>query len=250
MIGKTYAEPFAGGAGLALKLLLNNDVEKIIINDIDPAIYSFWYSILNSTEEFCRLVDNTNVNVKQWEEEKVKYSNPADVNTLELGFATFFLNRTNISGVIKGGMIGGLKQDGNYKINARYNKKGLTDRIRKIASEKSRITISNYDVNDFLDSECLYNKRGVFINFDPPYVKKGSQLYENSFCVDDHRKLSRKVAACKRKWIVTYDICDLTKALYEKYRSDTLDISYSIGSTREAKEYIFYSDNLDLPDKN
>lgn len=36
-----YVEPYAGGASVALSLLFNEYVSKIIINDIDRSIFAF-----------------------------------------------------------------------------------------------------------------------------------------------------------------------------------------------------------------
>ena len=139
--GGTYIEPFAGGAGLAIKLLLNGDVNHIVINDYDKAIYSTWYSIINHTDEFCEAINRSKLTMEEWNYHKERFNKSQ--NILELGFSTFYLNRTNVSGVIKGGVIGGKEQKGNYKIDARFNKEGLIKRIIKISEKKENITISN-----------------------------------------------------------------------------------------------------------
>ena len=247
MLGSTYAEPFAGGAGLAVKLLLNDAVKHIIINDLDISIYAFWYSILNHTAEFCELILGTDISVDEWKIQREKYEDRDTNNLLELGFSTFYLNRTNVSGVIKGGIIGGIDQTGNYKLDARFNKENLIQRIALIAQKKEQISISNLDAKNFLDSPIMKSRRNVFINFDPPYVKKGSQLYKNSFTEWDHIALSKKIKGCQRKWMLTYDICPLIRDLYRKYRGGTLDINYSIGDTKNAKEYVFFSNNIAIP---
>ena len=248
LLEQTYIEPFAGGAGLALKLLLNNDVKRIVINDYDPAIYAFWYSVLNHTEELCNMIENTDITPLEWQRQKEIYCLQNTQNFLELGFSTFFLNRTNVSGVIKGGMIGGFNQTGNYNIDARYNKANLICRIQNIAECRERIVLCNMDAKELLEPRNLRKFYNAFINFDPPYVKKGAQLYENSFTEADHIALSKKIARCGRKWMVTYDVCPLVAELYSKYRGSYLDVTYSVQNNRKAKEYIFFSNNLYLPD--
>lgn len=247
LLGQTYIEPFAGGAGLAIKLLINGDVKKIVINDYDPAIFAFWKSILHQTEDFCNLIMETPITPEVWQIQREIYLQQNVANSLELGFATFFLNRTNVSGVIKGGMIGGLNQNGNYKIDARFNKAALIQRIQHIAHLKEQIALLNLDARELLLPRNLKHFYKAFINFDPPYVRKGAQLYENSFTEADHRALSEMIAQCGRKWIVTYDICPLVTELYANYRFSHLDVTYSVQSSKKAKEYIFFSDNLDLP---
>ena len=241
-------EPFAGGAGLALKLLLKNDVSRIVINDLDPAVYSFWHSILNETPEFCDRVFNTPLTQAEWKKQREIYLLQDITKPLDLGFATFFLNRTNVSGVVKGGIIGGQEQTGKYKLDARFNRDSLSEKILKISERKSQIVLLNQDAKELLSTTQLRKFYKVFINLDPPYVKKGAQLYKNAFREEDHRELCELVSKCKRKWIVTYDICPLVADLYHSYRSSYLDVTYSIQSSKKAKEYIFFSDNLTLPE--
>lgn len=248
LLGETYVEPFAGGAGLAIKLLLKNDAKRIIINDFDPAIYAFWYCVLNQTDELCNRIEQTEITVRVWEQQKAIYEDQKNHTQLDVAFATFFLNRTNVSGVIKGGIIGGIEQTGTYGISARYTKATSVKKIKAIASRKEQIILSNMDVFDFLKSENLQGYRKTFINFDPPYVKKGAKLYKNAFAEADHRNLSTLIRKCKRKWIVTYDICPLVATLYAPFRRSELDITYSINGSRKAKEYIFFSPNLILPE--
>ena len=247
LLGETYIELFAGGAGLALKLLLNEDVKRIIINDFDPAVYSFWYSVLYHTDVFCDLIAEVAVNKEEWRKQHDIYLRQNLANKLELGFATFFLNRTNVSGVIKGGVIGGQEQQGNYKIDARFNKNNLIAKIKKIAERKDQIVLLNKDAKKLLQFQQMRNFQKAFLNLDPPYVTKGAQLYKNAFNYADHRELNMLVSHCKTKWIVTYDICPLVADLYHTYRSSYLNVTYSIQSSKKAKEYIFFSDNLVLP---
>ncbi len=247
LLGETYMEPFAGGAGLALKLLLNKDVSRIIINDFDPAIYSFWYGILNETDEFCNRIYEIPLTINEWNRQRNIYMKMDIANEVELGFATFYLNRTNISGVIKGGVIGGKQQSGKYKLDARFNKKTLINKIKNIAKYKDQIVLLNYDAKELLKTRNLRRFYKTFINIDPPYVKKGAQLYENAFTETDHKQLYELVKMCNRKWIVTYDVCPFVADLYKNYRSSYLDVTYSVKSSKKANEYIFFSDNIVLP---
>lgn len=247
LIGETYIEPFAGGAGLAIKLLLNNDVKRIVINDFDPAIYSFWHSILYKTDDFCGLIDSTPITLDEWKNQRNTYMDNSDYTSLKLGFATFYLNRTNVSGVIKGGVIGGQEQTGTYKMDARFNKENLIKKIKKISGYRDQIVLLNQDAKELLQPQRLRKYYKSFINLDPPYVKKGTQLYKNAFIEKDHRDLCKLISECNRKWVVTYDICPLVAELYKKYRSSYLDVTYSIQISKKAQEYVFFSDNLQLP---
>lgn len=247
LIGETYIEPFAGGSGLALKLLLNNDVKKIVINDLDPAIYAFWYCVLNNSDQLCDFIANVSLTIEEWDKQHNIYINRQNYTQLELAQATLFLNRTNVSGVITGGVIGKRNQTGKYKIDARFNRDELIKKVKTIAGLSDKIDLYNLDAIDFLKN-ILKRYYKVFINFDPPYVVKGGQLYKNSFTEKDHQLLRDQVAKCQRKWIVTYDICDLVANLYDGFRSSTVDVYYSAKGARKAKEYIFFSNNLKLPE--
>ncbi|TOD09223.1 DNA adenine methylase, partial [Vibrio parahaemolyticus] len=140
--GGTYVEPFAGGCAIAWYLLLEGHVENVWINDLDPAIHAFWYSVLNRTDDLCQLIENTDVTIEEWHIQKSIYANDR-TNSLELGFATFFLNRTNRSGIIKAGVIGGLEQNGNYLLDCRFNKERLIEQIRAIAACRDNIILTN-----------------------------------------------------------------------------------------------------------
>lgn len=247
LIGKTYVEPFAGGAGLALKLLLLGDVSRIIINDYDPAIYAFWYSVLNNSAGMCELIENATLSVEEWERQRRVYLEHDLDNILDLGFATLYLNRTNKSGIIKGGLIGGKAQDKKDGIDARFNKAVLIQKINTIVAHREQIFLFNMDAKDLLLSAELRKFHKTFVNFDPPYVKKGAQLYKNAFREADHKELCNLIKKCRRKWVVTYDVCPLVSELYHSYRSSYLDVTYSVQESKKAKEYIFFSHSLELP---
>lgn len=214
LIGINYAEPFAGGAGLALHLLDSEYVGKIFINDLSPEIYAFWLAVLERTEELCDWIDGVRVDMDSWNYYKQLQSSQ---DSFELAKSTFFLNRTNVSGVLKGGVIGGKDQKGKYKIDARFNKEELIDRIQNIHRMRNRIVLSNNDGIDFINK--LNNRKGeFFINLDPPYYEDGKDLYLNFYHDDDHIKLSRSVARIKKYWMVSYDNTPFIANLYNQYK--------------------------------
>ena len=240
----TYCEPFAGGAGLAIKLLEKKDVNHLVLNDADPAIYAVWDLILHSPDELCDFIQNVDISIEEWDRQKQVYSERDNYSLSELGKATIFLNRTNVSGVITGGVIGGREQKGNYKIDARFNKESLIKKIRTIAALQDHIDLYNLDALEMMDQVFPDLEDRTLVNFDPPYVKKGKQLYKNSFTTEDHTRLKNRIAECNKSWIVTYDVCDLVKELYTDFRGGFIDVYYSANEIRKAQEYVFYSDNL------
>lgn len=242
MVGASYAEPYAGGAGLALRLLFSEHVNHIYINDLDRSIYSFWKAVLENSVEFCQWIETVPVDVLTWRYYKDIQNNSSDVDYLELAKSTFYLNRTNISGVIKGGIIGGYKQKGKYKIDARFNKLDLINRIKKIASFRDRITISNYDGVDFIKN-IDKKKQEIFIYLDPPYYQKGANLYMNSYNKEDHTKLAKFVGGLNKKWMVSYDNHDFILNLYAEHKKITYRLSQST-SNRVGDEILVFSPRM------
>lgn len=243
----TYVEPFAGGGGLALKLLKHNYVEKIILNDIDYSIYSFWYSIINETKDFIQLLLNVSVTIENWHIQKHIYNNPMKYSLLEVGFATFYLNRTNRSGIIKGGVIGGKDQKGSYKLDCRFNKDKLIEKIQYISDNKNKISIYNMDVTKFVIDVISPGKENYFINFDPPYFQKGSSLYTNYYKPQDHINLKTIISACSSPWILTYDKCNFIKELYTGYKSEIITLNYSLSNNKTGDELLIYSHLVEGP---
>ncbi len=243
-----YMEPFAGGAGLALRLLFRGDVDYLVLNDIDYGIYCFWKSCLEYSEEICNMIENCDVNTDNWNIQKNIYNSKHLHSIVEIGFATFFLNRCNVSGVIKGGPIGGREQTGKYGIDARFNKNELITKIQKIGAYSDRIEFFNLDANDFLlNVACQYPDKEVFLNIDPPYVKKGSLLYENSFKAENHAQLANIIQMLTYNWVVTYDKCDFIENLFLNFRKETVKLNYSAGQTKSGDEFIIYGNSIVIP---
>jgi DNA adenine methylase len=242
LIGINYAEPYAGGAGLALKLLISEYVGNIYINDLDKSIYSFWKSILGRPTEFCDWIEGVKVNVENWQHFKQIQENSENYDEFELAKSTFFLNRTNVSGVIKGGIIGGLDQKGKYKIDARFNKKRLIKRIEKISEFGSRINVSRKDGINFI-KKMDRMESDVFVYLDPPYYEKASDLYMNYYSKKDHKKLSKYVQRMQKRWLVSYDNHEFILHLYDENEKLTYKLSHST-SNRIGDEVLVFSDRL------
>jgi DNA adenine methylase len=242
MIGFSYAEPYAGGSGLALKLLFDEYVDKIYLNDLDRSIYSFWKSVVDQTDELCAWIMEVDVNLQNWRHYKKIYSNAASFTQLELAKATFFLNRTNVSGVIRGGMIGGLAQQSKYNIDARFYRNESVAKIRRISAMKHRIRLSNLDGISFID-RLNKRKEKIFIYLDPPYFKKADELYMNHYLSDDHERLSRHVQRLQKRWMVSYDDHDFILNLYSENRK--LRHSLARGaSNQKGNEILIFSENV------
>jgi DNA adenine methylase len=239
----TYIEPFAGGAGAALALLFLEKVERIVINDLNKAIYSFWKSAIFDSEKFIRKIDRTPVTIKEWKKQKLIYNNAQSADSFKLGFATFFLNRTNMSGILDGGAIGGMNQKGEWKIDARFNKEKLIERIRQIAQYKNRISVYNKDGIDLINK--YLNKKNAFIYLDPPYYEKGAALYLNHYKKSDHETLAKNLNDNPEAfWLLTYDNKREIKTLYPERRIVNFTLNYNAYESRKGREVMILSDAL------
>lgn len=251
LFGGQYIELYAGGAGAALNLLYNNVFSRIHINDYDYSIFSFWNSILFHTEAFISLVEKTPITIDEWYRQKEIFVQGRENDQLTLGFATFFLNRTNRSGIIfKAGPIGGVEQTGNYLIDVRFNKKNLIQRIEKIGNHADRIHLTNQDAIEIINNLALLENEldQTFLYLDPPYYNKGKQLYLNNYGHDGHEKLADSVNRLPNnlKWLISYDNVDPIKDLYHNYRLAKFDLNYVLQSKKFGSELLIFSDNLNL----
>lgn len=244
----TYIEPYAGGASVALTLLFSEYASRIKINDIDRSIYAFWYSVLEETEGLCRMIQDTPVTMEQWERQREVQARKQEAELLELGFSTFFLNRANRSGILSGGVIGGKNQDGKWKIDARYNKADLIERIESVAEYKDRIELTSVDAVELIKRYKCTPTEKTLCYLDPPYFVKGRDLYLNYYNDDDHRNIAQAIKKFKGKWIISYDAVPFIKELYKDYRQEEYYLSYSAGNPVKGREIIVYSDGLIIPD--
>lgn len=240
LVGCRYVEPYAGGAAVALTLLFEEYASQIHINDINRSIHSFWRVVLDHSEELCRRIRDTPVTMKQWKRQR-NVQTAESPSLLDLAFSTFFLNRTNRSGIISGGVIGGHNQTGTWKIDARYNKTSLIQRIEKIARHKSRIILTQIDAANYIRKILPEMGAGTFAFLDPPYYMKGEGLYENFYEHSDHATIAELVAALKCPWIVSYDAVDPICRLYNHFDQITYRISYSAGNHCSGREVMFFS---------
>ena len=244
----TYIEPFAGGAGVALMLLMEGYVDDIVINDYDKAIYSVWRAIVSEPENLVDRILHTPVDIEEWKKQKEIYVGQNSNYSLDLAFATFFLNRTNRSGILKGGPIGGFEQTGNYGIDARYNAEKLVERIRAIAKHKKHIKVYNKEIVSFIEQVLPSYGQNTLTYFDPPYFKKGPELYKNFFDKEDHAKIARLIlSGVPGNWIITYDDTPEIIELYKQQCIRRYDLNYSAANTGKSSEVIVFNDDKFCP---
>jgi DNA adenine methylase len=240
-----YIEPFCGGAAVALFLLLNGYVDKVTINDKDKSIYSFWYSILNHTDEFIERIKNIDITLEEWDKQRSIQSKKEEVSLLDLGFSSFYMNRTNRSGIIMGGMIGGRSQKGEYKIDCRFNKDELIQRIVRIAEKRDFIEVTNEDAVDIIQRFSNLNLESSLVYLDPPYFKKADSLYLNHYGLNDHSTVSDSILNSHlSNWLVSYDNVPEINILYSNVDKLEYSFKHTAYNTREGKEVLFFSQGL------
>lgn len=239
----TYVEPYAGGAGAGVALLMEDRVQRLVVNDFDPAVHSFWVAATQHSDALCALVENTPLTVEEWRQQKSVYRAEDDSDPLTLGFAFFYLNRTNRSGILNAGPIGGVKQDGNYKIDARFNRDELLRRLAAIGERAHRIVVSNLDGRSVVKQYAA--DPDAFLYVDPPYLAAGRSLYLNAFTHRDHGDLAATIRAYPTgNWVVTYDDAPYIRRLYEGEAVRSYALYYSAHNATRSTELAVLSPSV------
>ncbi|MBL7729872.1 MAG: DNA adenine methylase [Chitinophagaceae bacterium] len=244
---KSYYEFYAGGAGAALELLLKGYVKKIVLNDADFHIYAFWDSVLRDTDNFLRKITDTKITIDEWRKQKQIYQNFHHEDILNVGFSTFFLNRTNRSGILsKAGPIGGHMQNGNFKLDVRFHKTNLSNLITRIADNSAKISLYNEDAITLMKRLRLeLQRRTSFLFLDPPYFEKGKNLYLNFYELENHIELKTFLEKhLSWNWILSYDNSPAIFRLYQKFPKRIFQIKYSLQDKKNAKEIVVFSNPL------
>lgn len=247
-IGGDYVEPYAGGAGVALELLLDGHVKHIHLNDSFYPLFAFWNSILTQPEAFCRLIFTASLTIDEWKKRRTLVREPERHSELEVGFSMFFLNRCNRSGVLSGGVIGGLNQVGQWKIDARFTRNELIRRIESIAEKRESITLTNLDAETYISKNIPKLPRKTFVYCDPPYFEKSGRLYTNVYKPEDHVRVANLIQEkLRRKWIVSYDGVFEILSYYAKRKAFLYDLQYNASKVYKGREVFIFSDEIRIP---
>ncbi|MHB8449091.1 MAG: DNA adenine methylase [Mycobacteriales bacterium] len=244
----TYCEPYAGGAGAGLQLLSDGHVGKLIINDLNPGIAAFWRSVFFATDELQARVDGCVVDIDNWHQQRKVYVTGDDHDDLTLGFATFFLNRTNRSGILNARPIGGLEQTGNWLIDARFNKSDLLQRIQLLGELAAQVDVRQERAIELIRT-LNRRSRPVLLYVDPPYVVPGEELYMTDHSWAEHQKLERVLTKSPHLWILTYDADDRTRELYRDFRCLRFGISHTAQVQKVGREFMFFGRGMRVPDR-
>lgn len=247
LLDTTYVEPFAGGCGVGLSLLFHGYVSHVVINDLSGPIYAFWRAVVEEPDRFQEQILKVELSTEEWLKQRRVFQHSDGSTDFDVGFATFYLNRTNHSGVLNAGMIGGHSQRSAYGLDARFNRAELAARINRIGRHSRNITILNLDASDLIANvQDIAGIPNPLIYIDPPYFKKGRDLYYDFYRPDDHKKLRDSIVEIDPviRWVVSYDNETEINELYRNYKSLQYNLNYSVRNGRVGNEVMFFSENL------
>lgn len=246
LYGGVYAEPFAGGAGVAWRLLLNGDMAEVWVNDIDPALYAFWSTVVDNPDPLCERIMRTEVTIQEWHKQRAALYD-TESTRLELAYATLFLNRTNRSGILKAGVIGGVGQAGKYKLDCRFNKADLIHKIQRIHLYREVIKVTQLDAEECLRKWSKELPRRGLINIDPPYYGQGRDLYLSFYNQKDHVRLAEQIRGLAVPWMLTYDDAPEIERLYTGFPMYRKSLIYYAQVKRRAFELLILAPHLNVP---
>jgi DNA adenine methylase len=239
-----YVEPYAGGAGIALSLLYLEYASHVHLNDLNRSVYAFWRSVLDDPDEMCRRTMATELSMDEWHRQRAvqRAENPS---TIDLGFSTFYLSRTNHSGVIQGGVIGGKSQVGEWRLDARFKRDDLVKRIAKVAAYSERVSLYNLDAVKLITDVLPTLPERSLVYLDPPYYHKGKKLYEHHYKHEDHAQVAELVKALPQHWIASYDNAEPIKELYASYRQQIFGLRWTAQQSYHGEEVMIFGPTLD-----
>jgi DNA adenine methylase len=246
LVDGTYVEPYAGGAGAGLFLLFRGYATRFLLNDIDEGVVAFWRAVLNENERFAKRIEQVPLSVREWDRQRTTYD--TERRGFDLGFAFFYLNRTNRSGIMNGGIIGGRDQKGPWGIDARFNRKELAARVRALAKFRRAITVTRMDALTFLEAVATNGQDRVLAYLDPPYFGKGRDLYTNYYTRADHVAIAAKLRGFRLPWLLTYDDCSDIRKLYRRCRLYESEVTYSAREASRGREIVVFGPHVKLPD--
>lgn len=248
LVGGHYVEPYAGGAGVAMELLISDRVSHIHLNDASVHLFAFWSSLVKRPDELCRRIASASLSIEDWKRHREVVRHPTEHEELDLGFSTFYLNRCNRSGVLRGGVIGGLEQKGRWRMDARFPRNELVQRIEAIATKADCISVTNLDAEMFMRDHLGDLPDSTLVYCDPPYYERAERLYLNAYRQSDHERLAHTIQErLERLWIVSYDGHPDIIAFFGDRRHFHYELAYSASRAYIGREIMAFSDELELP---
>lgn len=243
-----FVEPYAGSAVVSLELLKQGAIRQAILIERDPLIYAFWRAVFENTAELIERIKDVPITIETWHEmQPLRTVEDANLHSiLDMGLAGLFYNRTNFSGILKAGPLGGLLQVSEYKIDCRFNKERIIGLIESIALLRDRVSVEFGDALFHMRRiSGAYDRQDLFYYIDPPYYQKGRSLYRYWYDHQQHEQLASYLMRCRIGWLVSYDDHPEIKKLYSKFTFQKAYLDYTVSRTR--KEYELLISNLPIP---
>ena len=245
----TIVEPYGGSASISVGLIRSQLVTDATVCERDPLIVAFWNVAIHRNEELIEYLSSLEINMETWyglrrylDLEKTNLQ-----NELEAAGAFLFFNRTNYSGIIKGGPLGGKKQLSKYKLNCRFNKGRIADKIRSLKALEDKLKIIQIDGLEYMKNHALQSPDNVFFYVDPPYYGAGKDLYRFYFTDFDHQQLSAFLTGTEIPWLLSYDDAEFIRNLYQKKSNLPVYTDYQSGHLRRGVKELLISNYVIPP---
>lgn len=248
LAGCTIHEPFGGSAAVSLDLLSRGFATKAIIVERDPLVFSFWRMVFEDADRLCQDIEELAVNMGTWHalDHLRMIDRPTQSILPSLALAGLFYNRTNYSGIVGAGPIGGQSQTSDYKIDCRFNKAAVVASIRWYSELKGRVEVVFDDAMMYLRRNQESLESGFhFVYLDPPYYGHGKKYYRYHYGHGQHAELARFLVRRKFPWLLSYDDHPVIREMYGKLDRYVIYMDYSARTSRRAKELLV--SNLVIP---
>lgn len=252
MSGTEFVEPFAGGAGVTLSLLQWGTISSAVLVERDPLVYAFWESVFFHADDLCELIESTDITIDTWNQrEHYRHIDvPVEPLIVDLGFSALFYSRTNFSGILNAGPIGGQRQTGKYKIDCRFKKDRLIRDILFLYQYRDRVQVVFADGLSFISTHSrTWANKNTFVYVDPPYYIKGRSLYRHFFSDEQHIRLAHELKSAHFPWLLSYDNCTFVNSLYsnneDRFKFRHLYFDYSARQARREAELLI--SNVEIP---
>lgn len=250
LVGCTFYEPYLGGASVSLELLGKGCISSAVWVERDPLVYAFWHSALSDPDGLCAAIDDLDISIEIWQEfqhyRDVLNPKSKKFTLLELGIAGLFFNRTNFSGILGAGPIGGRNQSSKYGIDCRFNKTRIMEQIQSVSAYSDLIDLHYGDAVKFMRENSQAISTGFnFVYIDPPYYSQGKKLYRYFYEDQHHVELANFIGQQGYPWLVSYDDHPRIKELYAQNKIQPIYLDYNVKASRRATELLI--SNIEIP---
>ncbi len=250
LTGCSFYETYLGGAAVSLDLLGKGSIANAVWVERDPLVYAFWHSVLNDPEGLSAAINDLDITIDTWEAfqhyRDVLSPNDVSFSLLELGVAGLFFNRTNFSGILGAGPIGGRNQSSKYGIDCRFNKNRIIEQIWSVSEYSDLIELHYGDAIEFMLRNAETISTGFnFVYIDPPYYTQGKKLYRYFYEDKDHLALANFIGEQGYPWLISYDDHPRIRELYGQNEIQPIYLDYKVKSSRRAKELLI--SNIEIP---